>query len=136
LKSRAELESLTDSLMQAWNAHDAVALCALYAADADFMGGADTMIQGRDAIFAHYRELFATNFAQSSLAINALKVRMLTARTAVLHAVWSMRGHSFHSGEWLPVHTGTLLVVCKRNSTKWEFVFVHCTGASAAARAS
>jgi uncharacterized protein (TIGR02246 family) len=136
LKSRAELESLTDALMQAWNAHDPVALCALYAADADFMGASDTMIQGRAAILAHYRELFATNFAQSSLAINALKVRMLTPRSAVLHAVWSMRGHGFHNGEWLPVHTGTLLVVCKRDSTKWEFVFVHCTGAAAPAMAS
>jgi uncharacterized protein (TIGR02246 family) len=136
LKSRAELEALTEALMQAWNAHDAEALCALYAADADFMAEGGVMIQGRDAILAQYRLWFANVFAQSSLAINTLKIRVLTPRTAVVHAVWSMRGHGFHNGEWLPVHTGTVLVICKRNSTKWEFVFVHCTGASAPALAS
>jgi uncharacterized protein (TIGR02246 family) len=133
LKSRAEIESLTDSFMQAWNAHDAVALCALYAEDADFVGDGGTMLQGRNAIFAQYQEWFATIFAQSCLAITAIKVRLLTPSSAILHAVWSMRGHGFHNGEWLPVHTGTLFVVCKRKDAKWEFVFVHCNGAPAIA---
>ena len=136
MKSRVELESLTDSLMQAWNEHDAVALCALYAEDADFMGEGGTMLQGRSAIFGQYQQWFETIFAQSSLAINALKVRLLTPSTALLHAVWSMRGHNFHGDGWLPVHTGTLLVVCKRKGARWEFVFVHCTGASVPAIAS
>jgi uncharacterized protein (TIGR02246 family) len=136
LKNRAELEALTDSLMQAWNAHDAAALCALYAEDADFMGEGGTMLQGRSAIFGQYQQWFDTIFAQSSLAINALKVRLLTPTSGLLHAVWSMRGHNLHNEEWPPVRTGTLLVVCRRKGVKWEFVFVHCTGAPATAAAS
>jgi uncharacterized protein (TIGR02246 family) len=129
VKSRLQLESLTDSLMQAWNAHDAAALCALCAEDADFAGEGSTLLQGRKAIFEQYQEWFSTIFAHSFLAINAMKVRLLTPRSAIVHAVWSLRGHAFHSAHWLPVHTGTLLVVCKRKDARWELVFVHWTGA-------
>lgn len=132
LKNRAELESLTESYTRAWNAHDAPALCALYAADADFIDGSGAIIQGRDAIRSHYEGMFATAFARSSLNVNAIKLRMLTPRTALLHTIWSVRGHDGHGPEWLPVSTGTMLVVCARREPGWEFVLVHCSAQAAA----
>jgi uncharacterized protein (TIGR02246 family) len=125
LKNRAQLEAITESLMQAWNAHDAGALCALYAADADFIDESGALIQGRDAIYTHYEDCFRGIFARSLLAVTAVKVRMLTPRMALLHTVWSMRGHDGHGVQWLPVRTGTLLLICARRDAKWELVLAH-----------
>lgn len=82
MKSRTELEDLTESLARAWNAHDAAALCAFYAADADFVDVTGAITQGREAIFARHQAWFRTVFSRSSLAMNAIKVRFITPGTA------------------------------------------------------
>lgn len=131
MKSREQLELLADSLARAWNAHDALALCAFCAADADLVDERGAIVQGRDAIFARCEAWFAAVFAQSSLAIHPVKVRALGSRAALLHAIWSLRGHAVHRPDWLPVLTGTLLLVCRRSGERWELVLVHCGGTPA-----
>jgi uncharacterized protein (TIGR02246 family) len=121
VKSRTELEDLTESLARAWNAHDAAALCAFYAADADFVDESGGITQGRDAIFARHQAWFRTVFARSSLALNAIKVRFISPGIAVMHAVWSMRGVEQRE-DGLPVCTGMLVFIFARRQGKWQVV--------------
>lgn len=119
-ESRTELEDLTESLTRAWNAHDAAALCAFYAADADFVDESGGITQGREAIFARHQAGFRTVFARSSLAVNAIKVRFVTPGTALMHAVWSIRG--VERKDCMPVCSGMLLFIFARRSGKWEVI--------------
>jgi uncharacterized protein (TIGR02246 family) len=131
VKSRTELEDLTESLARAWNAHDAAALCAFYAADADFVDVTGAITQGREAIFARHQAWFRTVFSRSSLAMNAIKVRFITPGTAAMHAVWSIRGAEERSG-WMPVRTGMMLFIFARRAGKWQVVLSHTVAIPAA----
>lgn len=121
MRSRTELDDLTESLTRAWNAHDAAALCAFYAADADFVDESGGITQGREAIFARHQAWFRTVFARSSLAVNAIKVRFITPHTAIMHAVWSIRGVE-QRRDGMPVCTGMLLFIFARREEKWQVV--------------
>ena len=128
MKSRTELESLTESLTRAWNAHDAAALCAFYAPDADFVDETGAIAQGRQAIHDRHQEWFARIFARSSLAMNAIKLRFITPGTAVMHAVWSIRGVEQHH-RYLPLSTGILLFVFVRRRGQWQVILSHSMAA-------
>lgn len=121
MKSRTELEDLTESLTRAWNAHDATALCAFYAPDADFVDESGGITQGREAIFARHEAWFRTGFAHSALSVNAIKVRFISPSAALMHAVWSIRGVEQRE-DGLAVATGMLLFIFARRAGKWQVV--------------
>lgn len=121
MKNRAELEELTQALARAWNGHDAAALCAFYAPDADFVDENGAITQGREAILARHQASFSTVFARSSLSLNAIKLRFITRGSALMHAVWSIRGAERPNGG-LPVYTGLQLLIFARRAGIWQVV--------------
>lgn len=127
LTLRAQLEGYTERYARAWNRHDAVELCSAYAADADFVDVSGTIVHGREAIVEHHRQRFDSIFAGSSLSVTTVKVRLVTRSSAVVHGIWSMRGHVNATGDWLPLRTGMLLFVFARRNGDWNVVLSQST---------
>ena len=76
----------------AWNQHDARAYAQLFADDADMVNVAGLRWRGRPEIERKIREGFEVVFAQSTLTITDVDVRILGPSTAVAHVRWTMAG--------------------------------------------
>lgn len=127
--ARAAIETIAEEIAHAWNAHDAPALCAFYAEDADHVDTSGAIVHGRKAILTYHRRRFATVFTRSSLALSVIKLRLIARHAALLHGVWSMRGHEDPDRRWLPVRTGTFLVVLHRRRGTWRIALLQANSA-------
>jgi uncharacterized protein (TIGR02246 family) len=112
----AAIRKILDARNAAYNNHDAKALAATYAPDADLVTGTGRVISGRTAIEKNYRDAFAGVDKNASVTIDSSKVRFLTADTAILdmdgvttgrtdgaiktHATWV---YVKRNGEWMVV---------------------------------
>ena len=112
----AAIRRILDARNAAYNSHDARALAAAYAPDADLVTGTGRVISGRTAIEQNYRDAFAGVDKNASVTINSSAVRFLTADTAMLdldgvttgrtdgliktHATWI---YVKRNGEWMVV---------------------------------
>ena len=112
----AAIRKILDARNAAYNNHDAKALAATYAPDADLVTGTGRIISGRAAIEKNYVEAFAGVDKNASVKIESSKVRFVTADTAILdmdgvttgradgaiktHATWV---YVKRNGEWMVV---------------------------------
>jgi len=80
----AAIRKILDARDVAYNRHDARALAATYAPDADLITGTGRFVSGRAAIQQNYAESFAGVDKNASVTINSSKVRFLTSDTALL----------------------------------------------------
>lgn len=112
----AAIRKILDARNAAYNNHDAKALAATYAPDADLVTGTGRIISGRAAIEKNYVDAFAGVDKNASVKIESSTVRFLTADTAILdmdgvttgradgaiktHATWV---YVKRNGEWMVV---------------------------------
>ena len=112
----AAIREILDARNAAYNNHDAKALAATYAPDADLVTGTGRVVSGRAAIEQNYVESFRGVDKTAVVKTESTKVRFLTADTAILdlegvttgradgtiktHATWV---YVRRNGEWMVV---------------------------------
>jgi uncharacterized protein (TIGR02246 family) len=77
---------------EAWNARDPDALAALFDEDAEFVNGAGLRFHDRASIRKAYTDRLARGPDTSVLVADEIKVRLLTAEVAVVHARMTLSG--------------------------------------------
>ena len=112
----AAIQKILDARNAAYNNHDAKALAATYAPDADLVTGTGRLVSGRAEIEKNYTENFAGVDKNASVKIESSKLRFLTPDTAILdlggvttgrtdgavktHATWV---YVRRNGQWMVV---------------------------------
>lgn len=84
---------LERSIVEAWNANDAEAFGAFFTEDADYIVYFGKRLQGREAIVAEHREVFATFLKGSKLYSDVTDVRFLSPGIAVAHTLGTSTTH-------------------------------------------
>ena len=78
----AAIRKNLDTLVASWNKHDAKAVAATFAADADQLRGS-SIVSGRAQIEKSYADLFIGAFKNATLKVDPMKVRFITADVAI-----------------------------------------------------
>jgi uncharacterized protein (TIGR02246 family) len=105
-QSEIAIKGLVDSLVAAWNLHDAAAFAKSFAADADFTNVFGMYAKGREAIEQFHAPIFATMFKDSRLSATSIRVRFLRPEIAALDVSWDMVGARDPQGQEWPRRLG------------------------------
>ena len=91
-----DLASIPLGMAEAWNCCDADAFASRFSSTADFIAFEGTHLEGRDAIAAFHREIFATVVKGSEIAATVRFVRAVAPDVAVVHAAAdvTLAGHT------------------------------------------
>ena len=117
----AAIREILDARNAAYNNHDAKALAATYAPDADLVTGTGRVVSGRAAIEQNYIESFRGVDKTAVVKIESTKVRFLTADTAILDLDGVTTGRSDGT-----IKTHATWVYVKRNG-EWTVVAIRAT---------
>lgn len=120
-------EELPHAFAAAWMARDAAALAALFVPDADFVNVVGIWWQDRGAIEAAHHYGLTTFFRDSVLSVGRVKLRMLGADHAVVHARMRLRGQYAPDGGIATDRQNMLTFVCARDALGWQAVAVQNT---------
>lgn len=112
-------------LQQAWNRHDAKAWANLCTQDADVVNVVGWWWQGRPEIERKIADAHAYIFRESTLTGNEIRIRFLTADTAIVHVRWSMVGERNPDGTPGQPRTGIETQVLRKLSGKWLIAAFH-----------
>ena len=85
MSERAAVEAIVKRLEAAWNAMDAEAFAAPFAADADYVNIAGEHHRGRPAIAEGHHAIFRDFYADSTVKLTLLATRLLRADVALAH---------------------------------------------------
>jgi uncharacterized protein (TIGR02246 family) len=117
----AAIRNILDARNAAYNNHDAKALAAAYAPDADLVTGTGRVVSGRAAIERNYAESFAGVDKNAVVKTESAKVRFLTADTAILDLEGVTTGRADGT-----LKTHATWVYVKRNGG-WAVVAIRAT---------
>ena len=117
----AAIREILDARNAAYNNHDAKALAATYAPDADLVTGTGRIVSGRAAIERNYAESFAGVDKNAVVKTESSKIRYLTADTAILDLDGVTTGRSDGT-----IKTHATWVYVKRNG-EWTVVAIRAT---------
>jgi uncharacterized protein (TIGR02246 family) len=117
----AAIREILDARNAAYNNHDAKALAATYAPDADLVTGTGRVVSGRAAIEQNYVESFRGVDKTAVVKTESTKVRFLTADTAILDLDGVTTGRSDGT-----IKTHATWVYVKRNG-EWTVVAIRAT---------
>lgn len=117
----AAIRRILDARNAAYNRHDAKALAATYAPDADLVTGTGRLVSGRSEIEKNYSEAFAGVDKNASVTINSSKVRLLTPDSALLDLDGVTTGRADGA-----IRTHATWVYVKRNG-EWMVVAIRAT---------
>ena len=117
----AAIRKVLDVRNAAYNNHDAKALAATYAPDADLVTGTGRIVSGRAAIERNYAESFAGVDKNAVVKTESAKVRFLTADTAILDLEGVTTGRADGT-----LKTHATWVYVKRNGG-WAVVAIRAT---------
>jgi uncharacterized protein (TIGR02246 family) len=117
----AAIRKVLDIRNAAYNNHDAKALAATYAPDADLVTGTGRIVSGRAAIERNYAESFAGVDKNAVVKTESSKIRYLTADTAILDLDGVTTGRA---DETIKTHATWVYV---RRSGEWTVVAIRAT---------
>ena len=117
----AAIREILDARNAAYNNHDAKALAATYAPDADLVTGTGRIVSGRAAIEQNYIESFRGVDKTAVVKIESTKVRFVTADTAILDLDGVTTGRADGT-----IKTHATWVYVKRNG-EWTVVAIRAT---------
>lgn len=127
VKAEAAAIEIVDALVSAWNAHDAGAFAAVFAADADFTNVFGMRAHGRAAIEAFHQPIFATMFKDSRLTAGPPRVRRVRSDVAAVDLPWEMTGaRDPTGGEWQR-RRGLINMLIVRGPDGWAIAVLHNT---------
>jgi uncharacterized protein (TIGR02246 family) len=119
--AEAAIRKILDARNAAYNSHDAKALAATYAPDADLVTGTGRFVSGRAAIEQNYVESFAGVDKNAVVKTESTKVRFLTADTAILDLEGVTTGRTDGT-----IKTHATWVYVRRNG-QWMVVAIRAT---------
>jgi uncharacterized protein (TIGR02246 family) len=117
----AAIRKILDARNAAYNRHDARALAAAYAPDAELVTGTGQLVSGRAEIEKNYVESFAGVDKNASVRIDSSKIRFMTPDTAILDLDGVTTGRTDGS-----VRNHATWVYVKRNN-EWMVVAIRAT---------
>ncbi len=123
-REETDVKQLVQQLQEAWNAHDAKAFAAPFAADADYVVINGTKIKGREEIEKGHAGIFATIYKDSHNVATIRGIRFLRQDVAIIHVEWNLE-HSL-DGERRKSRAMNTIVATKENG-KWSTVAFHNT---------
>lgn len=118
-------ERIVNSLVAAWNAHDARAFAQSFAEDADFTNVFGMHAKGRGAIESFHAPIFATMFKDSRLAAADTRVRPLRADIAAVDLRWEMTGARGPDGTPWPRRRGLINMILTHEHGDWSIAVMH-----------
>lgn len=122
--NEAAIRHVVERYSNAFNRHDAQAVAALYAPNADFTNMYGGSRHGRPAIGKFYATLFAGHLKGAHRNDTVRSVRMLGPRLAVMDANWEMKNTS-PNGKPSPVRKGMLTWVMAKRAGNWYILVFH-----------
>ncbi len=124
-QAESAVRSLVDSLVDAWNAHDAGRFAAVFHEDADFTNVFGMRAQGREAIERFHAPIFETMFRDSHLSAPETRVRFIRPDVAAVDVRWEMTGARDPRGDPWPLRRGLMSLVCAREDAGWAIAVMH-----------
>lgn len=119
------VQAVVESLVEAWNRHDATAFAACFADDADFTNVFGMEAKGRDAIERFHAPVFRTMFRDSCLSATATRVRFLRPDVAAVDARWEMTGARDPRGHEWPLRRGLINLALTHEHGGWSIAVMH-----------
>jgi uncharacterized protein (TIGR02246 family) len=119
------IAAVVDGFVGAWNQHDAKALAAVFAEDADFTNVRGEGASGRSKIEEFHAPMFATIFKDSHLRDTAIRTRLIRPDVAAVDVHWQMTGATDAQGNPRPDRQGLLNFVMVKNAGKWQILVMH-----------
>ena len=86
----AAVRAVVQQVQDGWNAHDAKAFSAHFAADADYVVINGMLAKGRTEIEKGHAGIFATIYKDSKNAATVKSVRFIRPDVAVVHIEWNL----------------------------------------------
>lgn len=120
--SEAEAARLARAFLAAWSRHDADALGALFAADADFVNVAGLWWHGRERIARTHRKAFLSCFAGARLTEERLETRALGPDAALARLRVRLDGQTAPDGTPAGPRRTLLLLAAARTPEGWRLV--------------
>lgn len=114
-------EAISAAFEASWNAHDLAAFRNLFWPEATFVNRFATFWDGVDAIVEGHRQIHATVYSDSVIAVDVPDLRMLSDDICVAH-IWSRlnAGHRHPRG---PHQADTLIMaVMMRRGDDWRII--------------
>jgi len=124
-QAESAVESLIDSLVVAWNVHDAGRYAAVFHEDADFTNVFGMHAQGQEAIERFHAPIFETMFRESHLSAPETRVRFIRPDVAAVDVRWDMTGARDPRGDPWPLRRGLMSLVCTRENADWAIAVMH-----------
>lgn len=116
---------IADTLVEAWNRHDARDFALAFAEDAEFTNVFGMRASGRAAIERFHAPVFATMFKDSNLVAVERRARVLRDDVATLEILWEMSGARDPSGAPWPARRGLINLVATRAADGWRIAEMH-----------
>jgi uncharacterized protein (TIGR02246 family) len=123
--SESAVKHLVDSLVSAWNRHDAQAFARPFASDADFTNVFGMHATGREAIRQFHAPIFDTMFRESRLSATDTRVRFLRPDVAAIDVGWEMTGARDPDGRDWPLRKGLMSLIATGHGEEWSIAVMH-----------
>jgi uncharacterized protein (TIGR02246 family) len=120
------VERLYRRIIDGWNAHDADAMAAPFAADGLMIGFDGSQLHGRDEVAAELGRIFADH-ETASYVTKVRSIKPLGAETGLLHAVAGMPAPD--GAELMPDRNAVQTVVAHRADGEWSVASFQTTPA-------
>lgn len=125
--AEAEAARLARAFLAAWSAHDAEALGALFAEDADFVNVTGLWWHGRERIARTHGVAFSTYFKGAVLTEERLETRALGDGAALARLRVRMEGQTAPDGAPAGPRRTMLICAAQRQAEGWRLVAVQNT---------
>lgn len=113
---KRKIRSLYEALLDGWNKRNAHGIAGLFAEDGNLVGFDGSMLNGRDEIESHIRQIFADH-PTPAYVTKVREVRFLTSQVALLRAVAGMvpPGQS----DLIPAVNAVQTLVAAKHDGRW-----------------
>jgi len=117
-----KIKQLLSTLELAWNNEDLNAYAALYAAKATYVSRNGSLWFGRKQIERQHRLAFRKGLRGSQLRLRGVRIQLLSARIAVVHAEVKLSSRASHEKA---TKARTTLVLQFKRSAGWRIAAAH-----------
>jgi uncharacterized protein (TIGR02246 family) len=121
----AALKMLLSKFTEAFNSHDAAAMGALFADNADFTNLRGASQHGREKIQANFVTLFKGILKDAKRTDSARDIRLLTPALAVLDSDDTIDGSLAPDGKPNPLRKGLMSWIATKQGGAWHILVFH-----------
>jgi uncharacterized protein (TIGR02246 family) len=126
----AALTALPDAFIDAWNRHDGHALAVLTEPEVDFVTVDGKWMRGQKDFETYHTRILGTRFRNSVNRVMGTNVRFLSPDTAAVHFTWQITGAVDDAGKPVPVRSGIMLVLARKQHGQWLISVAQNTNAA------